>query len=247
MHLKIAIKDCEYVLGTLSFNLEKAELSYHIHFPLGTPPKQLDVDSNVVTDRIDHITWHEKVVHLKAGSKRHSKIIGQIPMPGGSFIPTEKLVKPILVEGFFLKNSDCPLVQLNSSFPDWKGSEESLITSFEEKIDFSLVLMLAPESCPTNHIFLTSKISAINNVERELFYIRAPGHDLGRMQGVAKGWDLIVFTTPFVRETDQKSLYKVKGPIRLPDYTKPIDSLYSILEKAQANPLLSEEALEQKT
>ncbi len=240
MHLKIAIKNCEYVLGTLSFNLDKAELSYHISFPSGTPNKQLDIDSDIETDRIDHITWHEKVVHLKAGAKK----IGQIPMPGGKFIPTEEIVKPILVEGFFLKDADCPLIQLNSSFSDWKSSEECLITSFEEKIDFSLVLMLVPESCPTKHIFLTSKISAKNNIEHDLFYIRGPGHDLSRMKGVAKGWDLIVFTTPFVREIDSKSLHKIKGPIRFFDYTKPENSLYSILNRAYANPKLSEEDIE---
>jgi len=57
--LKIKIDDEEYVLGTLSFNLNKEEMSWHFNV---FKEKQLDLNTGIYTNPYEHLTFHKKYV-----------------------------------------------------------------------------------------------------------------------------------------------------------------------------------------
>lgn len=245
MHLKVAIGPTEYVLGTLSVKMDSREMSYHVALPEDSPFTQFNIDAGRHTDPVHHLTWHERVINLKTlrrgDEKGREKIIRNIPQPGGTFIPTTPQLKPVLVETFIFDGDPVPLCHSNLVFADWKGSDECLVFSMHEPANFSLAVMLVPSDWPTWHIMQNAKVEIMGSEALELFYLRAVGHDIGRLHHAFGDWDILVFSTPFAEPVNTPSL--LKGPVRMLNYERPLNGIGNLLKYAKSNPFLPNEIL----
>jgi hypothetical protein len=235
LHLKASIGNKLFVLGTLSYNLNKKEVSFYFHPSSKT---QLDLDSGQQTDPIDHITWHEREMHIR--TKR--KILQTVPYPNGSLFQTPGTILPMYVEGFFL-NGDTSIL-CDDSRLGWKAnSDEVLILDQEVPLNFSLIFLLVPSERTTENIVLGSHVRFKDGSEIPLFYLRTATHEIGRIKPF-EGWDMLVFTTPYTCATAALDS-RLGSTCRLPDFISPVSSLTSILQQAKAKPSLDEETIKE--
>jgi hypothetical protein len=223
-----------FVLGTLSFNLSKNEASFHMHRSETSPVEQKNLNQGVVTDHVDHITWHEKTMHIR------TKTIKLQTIPYSSLFPRQKTIVPLYVEGFFL-NQETVMLRSDATFKNWENSNEVLIFETALIKNFSLIFLLVPEDWTTSDIILKSGIRLKNGSEIPLFYLRTVTHEIGRIKPFL-GWDILIFTTPYTRELSS-TLPNLGNSYRQPDFVSPVDSITSILEQAKARPLLDEETI----
>ena len=233
LHLKASINNDLFVLGTLSYNLKKNEASFYFHCSNSSSKTQLDLDSGIRKDRIDHITWHEHVVQIRS----KTEILHQIPYKHGKLFPSQKTIHPMYVESFFL-NGDTSILCEDSSL-DWKSnSDEILILDQKSPENFSLIFLLTPSEWITTDAILGSRIQFENGNEIPLFYLRTSVHELGRVKPF-EGWDMLVLITPYTRDLPAIDA-RLGKTYRVPDYVSPVDSLTSILLQAKNKPLLEE-------
>lgn len=236
MHLKISINNTIYALGTLSYNLRKNEASFHFHHPNLSSNTILDIRTGDMTDPIDHITWHEKVINIRT----IKKILQQMPYSQGSLFPTQKTVSAMYVEGIYL-NGDCSILTNNSALT-WKNNcDEVLILDQPKATNFSIIFLLVPDDWLTTNVFLGTSIRFNNTEEIPLFYLRTLSHDIGRIK-CFQGWDMITFTTPYVSELPILDP-RVGNTYRVQNVTSPTNGLTSLLIQAQKKPLLEEKII----
>lgn len=236
LHLKASINNNIFVLGTLSYNLRKNEASFYFHRSSSSSETQLDLDRNIQMDRLDHITWHKKVMQIRS----KSKILRQIPYKEGSLFPREQCVLPMYVEGFFLNDETSILCE--DANLRWKShSDEILILDQKTPQNFSLIILLVPTKLPTTNIILGSRIQ-FNGREIPLFYLRTQTHEIGRIKPF-ENWDMLVFTTPLTRDLPSLDS-RLGNTYRLPDFVSPTCSLTSLLEQAGTKPVLEQNLIQ---
>lgn len=230
IHLKVKFDNCEYVMGTLSLNLSKSELSYHLHHPVESNFNPLDLNNNKPTSRLDHVTWHKNEIHIK---KMNDELVGKIEAPNGNFLPSIKQIKPIFVETFFLNSmTQHKILVPSNNFKIWAGSHEQLITNSASLSDFSFVLILIPSATPISHASETPQASLGDENAINLSCLAAPGHIVWRIDAYPE-WALLGFTTPFVNnEILHQREFIPQGSIRALNYQNPSAGLSVILRQA---------------
>lgn len=166
-----------------------------------------------------------------------SKILQQIPYKEGSLFPRRQCVLAMYVESFFLNDETSILCE--DANLRWKSnSDEILILDQETPQNFSLIFLLVPTDLITTNIILGSRIQFSDGREIPLFYLRSKTHEIGRIKPF-ENWDMLVFTTPFTR--DLLSLdSRLGNTYRMLDFVSPTCSLTSLLEQAEAKPVLEQ-------
>ena len=134
-NLKVRIASEEYVLGTLSFNTVKQEFSYHFSYPADAPEEHFDCDSGEQTARLDHITWHQCIAHIKRGD---DVPIGRIEISPGPLFCEKPVITPFYVESLYFSDAD-PCLRRVNQFKPWKGSQTQLILDVTDSQGFSII------------------------------------------------------------------------------------------------------------
>lgn len=191
IHLHILINGQEFLLGTLSFNVSKEELSYYFAYPVESLPKHKNLNSNQLGPRLEHITWHSKGVHIKRvgikGYRRDS--IGQLEQ---TFFPISKQVKPILVQSFYLNGGESHLLCKIQDFKKWLDAQIQIIAKYAQSVEqFSLMLLLIPAD------YLVEDCWFMVNPEKVIFKLDQLSIVIGRIQ-VFEEWDILAVVSPHV-------------------------------------------------
>lgn len=237
IHLKISIGSDLYVLGTLSFNLAKNEIYYLFHHSETAPKKVLDIDSNNSADPPIHISWHRKRVHIRT----ESGILQYAEYPNGDLFPGSPEVRPLLVECVTL-NSTPDLLRRDDAFINFEDADEYLQLQLPHPSNFSLILMLIPKIWATSDFFLRAYLRGNQGKDVPLWHLRNESHEIGRIIAF-EDWDLVVWTTPFVRKVSNVS-EKLASGYRVPDFIKPADSLFDLIMQAKKSPVLTGQQLD---
>ena len=233
VHLTGQIAGCDYVLGTLSFNLNKKELSYHLTYPDGARQEQLNYDTGEMTGRLHHITWHKNVAHIK---RSDGIMIEQIDLHPGPLFCDVPILTPIFVESHYIGSVE-PCLQNESDFRCWQGSQSQRIFSVSESSDFSILLFLLPSTEPTDHVLLGMQFINLPDgfeVPPSLVDICDESHRVGRIE-IGGGWDMLVLTSRYTRTISGIVPPENKGSFRLLDYKRPMSAIADLI--AQANGL----------
>jgi hypothetical protein len=236
IHLKILIGSDLYVLGTLSFNLAKREIYYLFHYSEMSPKKLLDIGSNRYIETPIHISWHQKCVHIRT----EATVLHSIEYPNGDIFPATLDVRPLLVESITL-NDTPTLLRRDDAFTNFEDANECRILQLPQASNFSLVLMLVPSNWATSDLFLKSHISGDQRKKIPLWYLRNESHKSGRIMAF-KGWDLSVWTTPFVRNMNGAK-EKFPSGCRMLDFSRPAESLFDLATQAKHSPMLTSQQL----
>lgn len=237
IHLKISIDSDLYVLGTLSFNLVKNEVYYLFHHSATAPKKVLDINSNNTVDPPIHISWHRKRVHIRT----ESGILQYVEYPNGDLFPGSLEVRPLLVEGITL-NDTADLLRKDEAFINFEDADEYLQLQLPRPSNFSLILMLIPKIWATSDFFLKAYLRGNQGKDVPLWHLRSESHEIGRIIAF-EDWDLIVWTTPFVRKMTNVN-EKLAAGYRIPDFVKPADSLFDLVRQAKESPVLTDQQLD---
>ena len=236
IHLKISIDADLYVLGTLSFNLAKSEVYYLFHHSETAPRKVLDIDSNNIVDPPIHISWHRKRVHIRT----ETGILQYADYPNGNLFPESPEVRLLLVEGITL-NGIPDLLRRDDAFINFEDADEYLQLQLPHPSNFSLALMLIPKTWATSDFFLRAYLRGNQGKDVPLWHLRCESHEIGRIIAF-EDWDLVVWTTPFVRKVANVN-EKLTSGYRVPDFVKPADSLFDLIMQAKQSPVLTGQQL----
>ncbi|MDP1880215.1 MAG: hypothetical protein Q8K60_04675 [Parachlamydiaceae bacterium] len=237
MHLKISIGSDLYVLGTLSFNLAKNEIYYLFHHSETAPKKVLALDSNNLMDPPIHISWHRKRVHIRT----ETGVLQYVEYPKGDLFPDAREVRPLLVEGITL-NDKPVLLRRDDAFTNFENADECLQLKLPQPSNFSLILMLVPNSWATTNLLLEAYLKGNQGKAVPLWYLRTESHEIGRILAFER-WDVLVWTTPFVRKMPSINEAFSSG-YRIPDFVKPMDSLFDLVMQAKKSPVLTGQQLD---
>lgn len=237
IHLKISIGSDLYVLGTLSFNLAKNEIYYLFHHSETAQKKVLDVDSNLIVDPPVHISWHRKRVHIRT----ETGVLQYVEYPNGDLFPVTPEVRPLLVEGITLNDTPA-LLRRDCTFTNFEDADEYLQLQLPQPSNFSLVLMLVPNAWETSNILLEACLKGHQGKAIPLWHLRTESHEIGRVLAF-EGWDVIVWTTPFVRKVPSINETFSSG-YRVPDFVKSADSLFDLIMQAKRYPVLTAQQLD---
>jgi hypothetical protein len=131
-------------------------------------------------------------------------------------------------------NGDCSIL-LKDADLIWKNNcDEILILNQPLPINFSLVFLLIPDQLQTSDALIGTSMTSPKSEEIPLFYLRAPSHEVGRIQ-CFPSWDIIALTTPYVVEPPP--LNPLPGnTYRLLNFTSPNNGLASLLIQAKKSP-----------
>lgn len=217
--LKIKVGSEEFILGTLSFNLNKDEMSWHFNV---FKKKQVNLNTGEYTFPFEHLTFHGNVRHIKLSKGRLTKptTVGKYSV----FFPSleEDIV---LVEEFSLNGSEKHCLAKESNF---KNSTSQVLANFKRPIDFSLMMVLIPTGCPTNYFMEEAKFYYKNkNIKLSDFV--TSNYPVGRIICFNK-FDLLIFIVPGVRDIS-KIEKKPLGSFRILNYQKPLGSICEIVKE----------------
>jgi hypothetical protein len=233
IELLVEIGSTVFVLGTVSFNLQKEELSYHLIASEEAPEQAIDVSSGTIGDRLHHITWHAKRAHIRT----YSKIVQETNYPWEGLLTTDGLVpRLLLVEGVRLKNST-KLLRRYERHKSWTGSSQEFILRQDSVDDFSVIFFLVPKDIPTTDLIGRGVCVDLRGVEFPLWYLRSERGEVGRIRAFLK-WDLVILATPFAQSADPVHRTFQTG-YRSLDFIKPENSLLAIAHKAKRSPSLT--------
>jgi len=238
IELLVEINSTAFILGTVSFNLQKEELSYHLIASEDTPAQIMDISSGTIGDQLHHVTWHAKRPHIRTCSRivQEANYPWEGPLTADGFEP-----RPLLVESVCLKNSS-RLIRRYERHKAWTGSNQQVILRQNSVDDFSVVLFLIPKVTPTTDLMGGGFVKQKRGEKIPLWYLRSEQHQVGRIQAFLK-WDLVILATPFGQSTDPVPSTFQTG-YRLLDFIKPANSLLTIAQKAKLSPRLTSVQIE---
>lgn len=234
MSLTTKIAGKEYVLGTLSFNVIKKEFSYHFSYPEDSPEKHLDCDTGQYTARLDHITWHQNVVHIKRGD---GVPLERIKLTQGPLFCERPITTPLYVESLYFSNSE-PCLRRMDHFKHWKGSQTQEVLDLDESNGFSIIYILAPSIMTTPELLLGMQFLEIPDgmdYPPCLLDLCSETHRPGRIK-LWGNWDFIVLTSPYTCRIKSEIPKEVGNSYRLPNYKNVPAAVTDLL--MQANNLM---------
>lgn len=236
-HLTVSIDDTSYILGTLSFNRVKEEFSYHFTFPQDAPNEHFNCDIEEYTSRVDHITWHKNIIHIKRGD---NVPIERVYLKQGPLFCEVPVITPLYVESHYFHSTE-PCLKKDCDFSRWKGSQSQQVLKLNSSTSFSILFFLIPANIDTPSILVGTQFMEIpGNLGfppclKDLCDIN---HRPGRIQ-LWNGWDFLVVTSPL-----KCSILSPVPPIlgnsyRLPNYQNVPAAMTDLL--MQANNLTKED------
>ncbi|MGE4574399.1 MULTISPECIES: hypothetical protein [Parachlamydia] len=161
--------------------------------------------------------------------------------PNGDLFPNAHEVRPLLVEGITLNNTPA-LLRRDDAFTNFEDADECLQLQLLQPSNFSLVLILVPNSWTTTNILLEAYLKGNQGKTVPLWHLRTESHEIGRVLAF-EGWDVLVWTTPFVRRVSNINEAFSSG-YRVPDFVKPMDSLFDLVMQAKQSPILTSRELD---
>ncbi len=229
VHLKIAIAGSEYILGSLCLNSSSREMVYRFHFPKDMPFEQLYINKEIKSPRLDHITWHKKVINLKLYRLGIYKPLYQKITMEEDFLPAIKKIKPILVESFCLNGSILHLIGDKHNLK-WKRkkNDEALIASFKNIGNFSLLLFLIPTEWDLKNCSIAP--FSLSDQSPLFFSFDQICSGLCRITGAFRNWDVLACISPYAADIffEDKRLLNQR---RLINCDSPASGVNVILQK----------------
>lgn len=214
--LTITLSKKTYVLGILSFNVKREELSYHFTYPSDAPKDHLNYDTGSLTARFDHITWHQNNVHIK---RLDDVAIEHIDLEQGPLFCDKPIITPLYVESIYFNNNS-PCLQEVDQLQGWISSQIQEILKLEESSGFSVVFILVPSSTKMEDFLLGLQFLEL---PRGMDYppcfvdLCNGSHRAGRII-LWSGWDLIILTSPYTCKIKSEIPKELGDSYRLPNY-----------------------------
>jgi hypothetical protein len=225
IHLKVQIDAREYILGTLSFNIEKNELAYLINWPKEIPKYQLNLNTDENTPPLHHLTFHKSVAQIRLKAYTNEKKFKPQLQKDIDLMASINDPQILFVESFIFKDNNIDILAESS---ETTACYEKSISYFEKPKNFSLIFLLIPSHIDTNDLFTYYNIF-FQNLEINLKQLLKAGHSLGRIEAF-EDMDAIVFITPF--SPDIITIQKIpNSSIRALNYDQPLQSIIKILDK----------------
>ncbi len=229
VHLTVRTKSEEYVLGTLSFNTVKQEFSYHFSYPVDAPKMHLDCDTGIQTERIDHITWHQYIAHIKRGDVP----IERIEISPGPLFCEKPVITPFYVESLYFSDAD-PCLRRVNQFKPWKGSQTQLILDVIDSQGFSIIYVLAPSMAKTADLLIGLQFLEVpKGLEFPpcLVDLCDEQHRAGRIK-LWNDWDLVIIASPYTCRIKSSIPDEIGKSYRLPNYKNVPSALTDLLMQA---------------
>jgi hypothetical protein len=232
-----------YVLGTLSFNSAKEECSYHFTYPEDSSKVHFNCDTGKLTARLDHITWHKNIVHIKRGD---DVAVERMTLSQGPLFCSQPVITPIYVESlYFVSNKPC-LKEIHQ-FRAWKGSQTQQVLNLNQSHGFTILFILVPAKADTASILVGTQF---RDMPKNMAYppclvdLCDMNHRPGRIQ-LWNGWDFLVVTSPLTCRILSPIPPILGNSYRLPNYQNVPAALTDLL--MQANNLTKEDVSSQHT
>jgi hypothetical protein len=226
-----------YVLGTLSFNSVKEECSYHFTYPEDSSKIHFNCDTGKLTGRLDHITWHRNIAHIK---RVDDVAIEEVVLSAGPLFCSNPVITPIYVESlYFAANRPC--LKETDHFRTWKGSQIQEVLSLDQSEGFSVIFMLVPSKLDTTSILVGTQFM---EVPKKLDFppcladLCDMSHRPGRIR-LWSGWDFLVVTSPLKCRILSPIPPVLGNSYRLPNYQNVPAAVTDLL--MQANNLTKED------
>ena len=231
LRLKIKISEIEYIIGTLSFNVKGNQFYYLIDWPKESGDLQLCLNNNEQTSRVNKISFHKNAIHIKVEVSSPTGFIEKkLEKIDQQLLPENNEAKILYVENFILKNQPSVILPQNTNLKiDYSPDHTRIITTIPQAIDFSLIFLLIPNTCSVEDLLMSHAI-IFNNTTISLSTFKKPGHSISRIIAF-DGYDLLIFTTPYAPEPNFSNNLTPSGPLRIFNYTAPLQSLIKIFEK----------------
>lgn len=231
INLTVEIVSRRFVIGTLSFNSNKNEFSYHLAYPFNSSDRQLNHDNGKVTSRVDHVTWHRNVIHIKC--KDNTKL-DLSPLSGGLLSQDRKEMLPCYVEShYFQKDKPDHLLEIND-FKPWKGSEMQQIFDLDTSDGFTMVLLLVPEDMDSNLVLMHYSSDNSFDFENGTFLSDlCVRRSAGRIQ-LGNGLDIFILCTPLKCRTrfPSHAIFSEDG-CRIMNYKNPLSGVIDLLKQVK--------------
>lgn len=237
VHLTISVAETTYVLGTLSFNSLKEEFSYHFTYPEESSKIHFNNDTGELTARLDHITWHRDVAHIK---RVDNVAIERIALSQGPLFCKDPTITPIYVESLYFAAS-APCLREADQFKMWQGSQAQKVLSLNNSEGFSIVFMLVPAKIDNASLLVRTQFKEVpknGDFPPCLLDLCDMNHQPGRIQ-LWNGWDLLVITSPLKCRILSPIPPVLGNSYRLPNYQNVPAALTDLL--LQANNLTKED------
>lgn len=212
-HLIITINNEDYILGSLSIKHHKNEMSFLLHFPKDVLNELLNISQNKKTSRLDHITWHKNRAHIKSLDGSCNSIKYEL------FLTNQKIIKPILVESFYVDTKGLHLMITSSEFTSWREGQKVKILALNTSSNFSVFFALLPNDWSLDGVYINSY-----ELPKLLFSLDKLCFGISRIQNAFRNWDLLVCTSPYVPGGKYKHQNMTSPQLRL-DYMLPSSSI----------------------
>lgn len=227
--LTIAILSKKYILGTLSFNIRKKELCYLLTYPKESSESHLNCNTGEFTARLDHITWHQKCVHIK---RLDGVSIDRIQFSHPPLFSNTPVIKPIYVESHYFQTIPC-LKEL-TCLKQRENRQSQEILCLKQPIGFSILFVLIPSKLSTTDFLLgwqfPNKPKGMD-VFPCLVDICKENYPPGRVL-LWDGWDLLILTSPYQCCICSSIPDGIGDSYRLPNYKNPNSAIIDLLMQA---------------
>lgn len=155
-----------------------------MRYPLNSNPKVLNLQTGIHESRIDHVSWHEKVINIK---NTDNVRIQQYPHN-----LLEKIeIKLLFVESFYGFEVS-HLASLSSEFKKPKNSIDQLIGKLDILQNFSLALFLVPKNFEFDNCYV-----ACHGLKLDICFNQNFTY-AGRIMGSFDDFDMLVCVMPDV-------------------------------------------------
>lgn len=231
VHLEVSIEGQTYILASLSFNKKKRECSYHFLHSASSPKEHLFCETGKYTDRKDHITWHDKLVHTTDNEKATDEITYQ----NGPLIPSMPVLTPLFVESVYLEK-DPSILREKKQLTQKSSASHVRILNLQTPKNFSVVVLLVPAAMGSaNALFGLQFLDTPEGFVRppllaDLWDVQNP---LIPIRDIWEGWEILIFATSYTRTLLSNPPPEIGLSFRLPDYQNIPAALTDLLLQTQ--------------
>ena len=230
-HLEVSIDKQTYILASLSFNKKKGECSYHFLHSASSPKKHLFCETSKLSDRKDHITWHDSLVHTTDNKKATDEITYQ----NGPLIPNMPVLTPLFVESVYLEK-DPSILREKEQLTQKSCASSVRVLNLKTPQNFSIVVVLVPAAMGS-----AKALCGLQFSDTPEGFVRPPlladlwdtQNPLISIKDIWEGWEVLIFATPYTRTLLSNPSPEIGRSFRLPDYQNVLAALTNLLLQTQ--------------
>ena len=197
-----------------------------------SPTEHLFCETGEYTDRKDHITWHDKLVHTTDNKKAADEIIYQ----NGPLVPNMPVLTPLFVESIYLEK-DPSILREKAHLTQKSSASHVRILNLKAPKNFSIVILLVPSAMGS-----ANALFSLQFLDTPEGFVRPPlladlwdiQHPLIPIRDIWEGWEILIFATSYTRTLLSNPPPEIGLSYRLPDYQNIPAALTDLLLQTKA-------------